>query len=202
MRSSNRQERGFTLVELMITVGIIGLLAAIAIPNFISYQARSRRSEAYVNLASLARAYKTFHAEHGYYPDLDDETGEPTLPDWTLYNDGDLGTRKMPWDAPTEGFFDIVGWTVEGQVFYSYDANSMNCGCGADGSQCFTLTAYGDVDGDGGSSALMYVHPQRDPATDVVIAECGSTLFGYNAPVGSAGSTYDEVALQLTTDNY
>lgn len=201
MRSPNRHDHGFTLVELMITVGIIGLLAAIAIPNFISYQARSRRSEAYVNLASLARAYKAFHAEQGYYPDMDTETAEPTLPDWTLYG-GDLGTHKMPWDADTEAFFDIVGWQVEGEVFYSYDVNSVNCGCGADGSQCFTATAYGDVDADDSDSAVMYVHPQRDPATDAVLAECQSTLFGYGAPVVGGVTAYDQVAIQITTDDY
>ena len=56
----NRQE-GFTLIELMITVAIIGVLAAIAIPNFLSYQARARQSEARAVLSGL------FVQEQGYF---------------------------------------------------------------------------------------------------------------------------------------
>jgi type IV pilus assembly protein PilA len=46
-------QKGFTLIELMIVVAIIGILAAIAIPNFLTYQAKSRQSEARVALGAI-----------------------------------------------------------------------------------------------------------------------------------------------------
>jgi type IV pilus assembly protein PilA len=55
-----RNPRGFTLIELMIVVAIIGILAAIAIPNFIRFQARARQSEANSNLKTLFTGMRTF----------------------------------------------------------------------------------------------------------------------------------------------
>jgi type IV pilus assembly protein PilA len=62
-------KKGFTLVELMIVVAIIGILAAIAIPNFIKFQARGKQSEAKTNLKGLFQAEKSFFAERDTYSD-------------------------------------------------------------------------------------------------------------------------------------
>lgn len=60
-------QKGFTLIELMIVVAIIGILAAIAIPNFIKFQARSKQSEVKANLKALYTAEKAFYHEHDSY---------------------------------------------------------------------------------------------------------------------------------------
>ena len=56
-------QKGFTLIELMIVVAIIGILAAIAIPNFVAYQAKSKQSEAKVSLGAIFTSAVAFNAE-------------------------------------------------------------------------------------------------------------------------------------------
>lgn len=192
MRLRTRSESGFTLIELMLTVALIGVMSAIAIPNFIAYQARSRQAEAYTNLDSLARAYHGYYAESGIYPDMGIRSGEPSLPPAPL-----LGSKKMSWTNPqtTQDFFDIVGWGSEGDVYYTYDvvtAESGACTCTA---ACFTATAHGDVDSDGGWSALMYAKPQTDAAGGY-LGECPSAIGGYFAP------KYGEVVWRPGMDRY
>src|SRR5256714_5110821 len=60
-------QKGFTLIELMIVVAIIGILAAVAIPNFIKFQARSKTSEAKANLKALYVTEKSFYAANDTY---------------------------------------------------------------------------------------------------------------------------------------
>ena len=58
-----KSTKGFTLIELMIVVAIIGILAAIAIPNFLRFQLKSKSSEGKVNLAAIRTAEESYLAE-------------------------------------------------------------------------------------------------------------------------------------------
>ena len=68
-------QKGFTLIELMIVVAIIGILAAIAIPNFLQYQMKSRQSEAKTNLQAIKTSEISFQAERGCYIGVTAEVG-------------------------------------------------------------------------------------------------------------------------------
>ena len=62
-----KNQKGFTLIELMIVVAIIGILAAIAIPNFMRYQARARQSEARINLGGIGTNAEAWRADSSTY---------------------------------------------------------------------------------------------------------------------------------------
>jgi type IV pilus assembly protein PilA len=62
-----RSQRGFSLIELMIVVAIIGILATIAVPNFNRFQAKAKQSEAKGNLSGIYSANKAFYAEWNSY---------------------------------------------------------------------------------------------------------------------------------------
>ncbi len=64
-------QKGFSLIELMVVIAIVGILSAVAIPSFKSYQERAKQSEAKAGLAAIYTAQKNFFAEHlVYYSNL------------------------------------------------------------------------------------------------------------------------------------
>jgi type IV pilus assembly protein PilA len=66
LKTLKRQD-GFTLVELMVVVAIIGLLSAVAIPNFQKYQVRAKTAEAKLQLSAIYTAEASFFADYNIY---------------------------------------------------------------------------------------------------------------------------------------
>lgn len=68
MLNKLRSSKGFTLIELLIVVAIIGILAAIAIPQFASYRAKSYNSAATSDLKNIKTNLESYYADNTYYP--------------------------------------------------------------------------------------------------------------------------------------
>lgn len=70
--ASRCSQAGFTLIEVMITVAIIGILAAIALPSMMKYQAKARQTEAKTTLGGIFIRQNLYWAEHGRYGALNE----------------------------------------------------------------------------------------------------------------------------------
>src|SRR5215510_5349526 len=100
--SHSRRRTGFTLIELMIVVAIIGVLAAIAVPGFMRFQLRSRVSEAKTNLHAIRVAELSYMSQSS--------TFIAAVP--SPVADAFVGAVRWPWID--NGGFSEVGWQPEG----------------------------------------------------------------------------------------
>lgn len=155
MRQANRRRDGFTLIELMVTVALIGILSSMAISGFRFYQLRTKRSEAASNLAALRTTQLAYFHESGGYIAAQPSPGlgvpGPDKQNWIAAG----GRFATALDPPGSGF-DLIGWQPEGPCYYDYDTNAVNNG---PNGPYFTAAAYGDTDGDGSMSVWLYVQP-------------------------------------------
>jgi len=114
MSSRIKGNQGFTLIELMIVVAIIGILAAIAIPNFMTYQAKARQSEAKVGLGGIFTTAVSYFAENGTYSVLPSGLGYSPAgsPKYTFsYNNTAINTVGTATICNTAIAVTVVGTT-------------------------------------------------------------------------------------------
>jgi type IV pilus assembly protein PilA len=154
-----KSKKGFTLIELMIVVAIIGILAAIAIPNFVRFQLKAKTSEGKVNLAAIRTAEEAYFSEFGSYVAA---TASPVA------NGGTAKVNFVDTGSVVAGNFDTIGWAPEGQVFFNYEVVVLDA--------AYVANAGADIDGNGTDQAWGYVQP----GTGVALA---GSLGGENCSV-------------------
>ncbi|MEW6087498.1 MAG: prepilin-type N-terminal cleavage/methylation domain-containing protein [bacterium] len=70
MKKIFKKEKGFTLIELMIVIAILGILAAVAIPNFLNARGKAQDASALSTLEAVKTALEMYAADNGAYPTL------------------------------------------------------------------------------------------------------------------------------------
>jgi len=142
--SAKLNQKGFTLIELMIVVGIIGILVSIAAPNFSRYQSKARQSEAKIALAAVYGSEKAFYSEYAAYIGSMDAIGYSPEGARRFYSVGWSAAQGTNPTGYTGGNANFVWTNVNNSFGCSVTTPALAAGLNAD-QQTFTVGAVGCV---------------------------------------------------------
>lgn len=118
------KQKGFTLIELMIVIAIIGILAAVAIPAYTDYLKRSKVTEGINLLGGLKTPAEEYYADKGTWPEITSIGGK---------TGGNYATKIAKVNNKTAYQASFDDNAIKGYLVLEYSTSSQNWTCGYDG---------------------------------------------------------------------
>lgn len=178
MQNNRRKvaRRGFTLIELMITVAILGILASVALPQYLNYVLRARQIEAATMLNMASRQENSFYAVYDCFaPTEIMPVGVPGSAPQT-YNSV-ASAFVQPCNGGIKSMFDLGVVPLSNNLFFVYECAARIPGNGG-GTNEFTCSARSDLDGDSQFAEFLYC------------SDNASVGLGLPAPTSGAACTF------------
>ena len=182
MALGRRRHSGFTLIELMIVVGIIGILAAVAVPSFMKYLRKGRTTEAKIFVKKLFDGARTYYSDPVFYDAKHAQALPAQFPSVVVdsYADSACCASGGANEKCDPGAEDWTGEPWQALKFAMADPHYYAYGYDVDGDEFtgYYAYAYGDLDCDGNFSTF--------------------SMYGYVGAEGSASGTATIAAINDT----
>lgn len=152
---TSRRSAGFSLIELMVVVTIVGLLSSVAIPTFMGYVRKTKSTEADQNIQKMYIASRAYVVDLGQSRGSTDivtaqfpETEAPTpAANCCTFAGQRCAPNPLAWGTPT---WNSLNFSIDDPHYYRYEYEASGTGPGAR----FTARALGDLDCDGNLSTF------------------------------------------------